>query len=217
MMSAIHGREANPSAVVFILIKSLLSMIVFWALFLFIIPSVIIEWERSFLISSVSGSALLRSGLGIVLFVLGGSLGLFSVWPMAFTGRGTPLPCACALRLVRTGPYRTIRNPMVIAGISQGIAVGVFTGSPSVVVYSLAGAIVWQCWIRPWEEADLSRRFGAEYARYQREVDCWWPRSSTQRYVQRPTAVIHEPVLPTCRGRQSGDNLASGGRRNARR
>ena len=49
-------------------------------------------------------------------------------------------------------------------------------GSPFVVGYALAGAVAWQLLVRPWEEADLLARFGAEYARYRAAVRCWVPR-----------------------------------------
>jgi protein-S-isoprenylcysteine O-methyltransferase Ste14 len=36
--------------------------------------------------------------------------------------------------LVIAGPYRYVRNPMAVAGILQGIAVGWYLGSVSVII-----------------------------------------------------------------------------------
>jgi protein-S-isoprenylcysteine O-methyltransferase Ste14 len=65
---------------------------------------------------------------------------------------------------------------MAVAGLGQGFAVAVWLGSWLVLTYVLAGAAVWQAVLRPVEEDDLARRFGAAYASYQRAVRCWWPR-----------------------------------------
>jgi protein-S-isoprenylcysteine O-methyltransferase Ste14 len=51
--------------------------------------------------------------------------------------------------------------------------------SVPVVIYALTGAAVWQFWVRPMEERDLLARHGEPYARYRRQVSCWWPRRHT--------------------------------------
>ena len=94
---------------------------------------------------------------------------------MATYGEGTPLPTATAPRLVISGPYRFVRNPMAVAGISQGVAVGWYCGSYAVIVYSLAGVVLWHIAVRPIEEADLKSRFGEAYNDYQRRVRLWLP------------------------------------------
>ena len=94
---------------------------------------------------------------------------------MAIRGQGTPLPIDTARELVIVGPYRYVRNPMAIAGLSQAAAVGLFLGSPGVVLYAITGAVVWSVFVQPREEADLLHRFGVRYAKYRREVSCWIP------------------------------------------
>lgn len=94
---------------------------------------------------------------------------------MATLGRGTPLPTATAPFLVIAGPYRYVRNPMALAGITQGLAVGWWMGSFSVIVYALVGAVAWHTLVRPHEERDLLKRFGAAYRDYQRRVLLWIP------------------------------------------
>ncbi len=44
------------------------------------------------------------------------------------------------------------------------------------VAYALLGGAAWQWILRPLEEADLARNFGAQYEQYRREVRCWFPR-----------------------------------------
>ena len=95
---------------------------------------------------------------------------------MARMGNGTPFPLDGSRQLVVSGPYAYIRNPMMIAGLGQGIAVGLWLGSPFVLGYVRVGGWVWQCLVRPLEEKDMSQNFGAAYEEYCQTVHCWQPR-----------------------------------------
>lgn len=98
---------------------------------------------------------------------------------MSTLGDGTPLPSAMPNRLVIAGPYRWIRNPMAVAGIVQGAAIGLILQSWLVVAYAVVGSLVWNYAVRPLEEADLQGRFGEEFQQYRDTVRCWIPQVST--------------------------------------
>lgn len=153
---------------------TLAQVVIFWSVFLWILPKAIVELERRFGIPTFSHGY--QSVLAIVLFVAASMLGLLSGMTMAARGEGTPLPTATAPRLVAVGPYRWIRNPMAVAGILQGTAVGWFFGSYCVIAYSVLGGFVWHFFVRPVEEADLEHRFGGSYAEYKNSVGLWIPR-----------------------------------------
>ena len=110
--------------------------------------------------------------LVFVVLVLASGLGLWSAFAMSTRGGGTPLPAAMPNRLVIAGPYRFVRNPMALAGIVQGAAVGLIASSWLVVLYALLGSLVWNHVARPHEEADLERRFGPEFTAYRDAVRC---------------------------------------------
>lgn len=112
------------------------------------------------------------------LFVLGALLAWWSGWTLARWGEGTPLPIDATNRLVVRGPYRWVRNPMAIGSLTQGAAIGLGVGSPLLVLYSVAGGLLWNLAVRPWEEADLHARFGPEFEHYRQHVRCWLPRLS---------------------------------------
>lgn len=118
---------------------------------------------------------------GWAVFAMGGVLGLVSASIMALHGRGTPLPLDPASRLVVRGPYAHVRNPMAIGGLAQGVGIGLVFGSWGVLVYVATGALLWQMFVRRWEEADLLKRFGEPYARYRVEVPCWRPKRTPYR------------------------------------
>src|SRR5207253_638214 len=81
---------------------------------------------------------------------------------MARHGEGTPLPLDGPRRLVLAGPYGYVRNPMAIAGLGQGLCVGVGTGSWLVVAYALLGSAIWNWIVRPSEEEDLEHTSAAK-------------------------------------------------------
>jgi protein-S-isoprenylcysteine O-methyltransferase Ste14 len=114
--------------------------------------------------------------VGAMLFAVASLLGLATANALVRDGEGTPLPLDTVRKLVVSGPYRHVRNPMAMFGFAQGFAVGLWLGSPAVLVYTAAGIMIWQGLARPWEEADLERRFGDRYRCYRAAVHCWIPR-----------------------------------------
>lgn len=152
------------------LFRTAVQTVLFWGVFLFALPRLIIEVDAG----RFQSDACLAIGLGV--FVVSSGLGLWSGWTMAVKGGGTPLPLDPTTRLVVGGPYSRVRNPMAIAGLSQGAGVGLWLGSPLVLAYVVCGGIVWHVLVRPWEERQLAARFGVEYERYRSRVKCWCPR-----------------------------------------
>lgn len=174
MSTSAAGFRPCSSSFAWTAIKAFLQIVVFWGTLLFVLPYSILALEQALGVPGFDFP--LRVWVGGAVFAVLGSLGLCSAWGTLIVGRGTPLPTDCASVLVVTGPYRYVRNPMAIAGISQGVAVGVMLGSWLVVVYALCGGLVWHFGARPIEEADLIKRFGEPYERYRASVRCWVPR-----------------------------------------
>ena len=151
---------------------TLFQTIVFWSVFLWIFPKGIVELMARL---GVPGQFPANPFLGTSLFLAAAGLGLSSAWAMSTRGRGTPLPTSTPGELVVSGPYRYIRNPMALAGILQGIAVGWIMGNFWVIGYALLGSVVWHVLARPSEEQFLLEEFGESYAHYRRRVGLWLP------------------------------------------
>ncbi len=174
-------RAARPGARARHLGATGMQIVVFWGFFLLVLPLVIAWFEDRWRLrleppAWVAWAGESTGALGLALLIAASALGIWSGVTMASLGEGTPLPSATANRLVIAGPYRFVRNPMALAGIAQGVAVGLVLGSWLVVVYALCGSLVWNWAVRPHEEADLEARFGAQFSAYRDRVACWVPR-----------------------------------------
>lgn len=158
------------------LAKTFAQTLVMWVAALYVVPSVISAAENR------AGVDVLRFppqwGLGLTLFILFSAGGLWSGYIIASRGRGTPLPLDAPRDFVVDGPYRYVRNPMAVTGLGQGVSVSLALGSLGVLLYVIAGGLVWNYFMRPLEEADLEERFGDAFRTYRRKVPCWYPRSS---------------------------------------
>jgi len=156
------------------MVSTFTQIAVFWGLFLVVLPLIIAVLEQRWAIAlpfPVFGGP-----AGVAVLVAASALGIWSAVVMSTLGNGTPLPSAMPNSLVIAGPYRWVRNPMAVSGIVQGVAVGLILSSWLVIVYAVAGSLLWNYAIRPHEEADLEQRFGAEFRRYRDAVRCWLPR-----------------------------------------
>jgi len=184
------GREARPAPAGWNLAKTFAQLVVFWSTFLFILPAVVYRIETCLTLDRWRFTDTAWRVPSIVAFTAASALGGWSAAVMAVCGSGTPLPADCPRRLVVAGPYRFVRNPMAIAGLTQGAAVGAFLGSPLVLLYVLVGGPLWNFFVRRWEEADLELRFGSAFNRYREAVRCWVPRLTP--YVDRERPGISE-------------------------
>jgi len=164
-------KPANSNSRFWNLIKTFFQTVVFWSLFLIAFPYMILQLELAFDFPKFEGMLV----LGSVFFILFSLLGLYSGYIMSWYGKGTPLPTDCPRELVISGPYKLVRNPLAVAGIGQGICIGLIFGSFGVILYALSGAVLWHFFVRPAEEKDLMDRFGENYAQYKSRVRCWIP------------------------------------------
>ena len=163
--------EAKTS---WILAKTFTQIIIVWGLILFVFPALIVRLEIKLGIAQFTFP--MQKIISAILFCAISFVGVSGAISMAKIGRGTPLPLDSATKLVVAGIYAFVRNPMAISGIGQGLAVGLFLGSPLVLLYALMGGLIWQMIFRPLEEDDLQKRFGADYENYRKSVRCWIPR-----------------------------------------
>ncbi|HUG42409.1 MAG TPA: isoprenylcysteine carboxylmethyltransferase family protein [Longimicrobiales bacterium] len=159
----------------FPLLRALIYGSLFVALLLVLLPARVLEW------SGVSrpepwGAA---QAAGAAITVLGAAVAVWCVLAFALVGRGTPAPFDPPRRLVVSGPYRFVRNPMYIgAGLALAGA-SLFYGSAALLGYTALLGLVTHLFVTRYEEPTLSRTFGAEYTAYRSRVRRWRPGRGT--------------------------------------
>jgi protein-S-isoprenylcysteine O-methyltransferase Ste14 len=89
---------------------------------------------------------------------------------------GTPVPVAAPPRLVVSGFYRYVRNPIYAGFLVVLLGQALLFGSSGLVWYTLAAWCVGVAAVRWHEEPGLARRFGADYEAYRHGVRAWLPR-----------------------------------------
>ena len=113
---------------------------------------------------------------GSVLIVLGAALLLECFGRFALVGRGTPAPVAPPDRLVVTGAYRRVRNPMYVAVTAVVLGQAALFADLRLLIY---GLVVWagfHLFVLAYEEPTLRRMFPQDYAAFFAAVPRWIPR-----------------------------------------
>ncbi len=116
--------------------------------------------------------------LGWIVVAIGAAIALPCVWEFAWRGLGTPAPFDPPRRLVISGPYRWVRNPMYIG---MGVAlIGEAIVFPNltlmIVTMVLLLFVIVSLFVIGYEEPTLRRMFGTDYEIYSRSVRRWIPR-----------------------------------------
>ena len=91
-------------------------------------------------------------------------------------GKGTPVPFNPPPKVVNTGPYRYVRNPMLTGVFLFLFGIGFAVNSISMVIFFTPLYI----WVNVWElkhieEPELAKRLGDEYIAYKRQTPMFIP------------------------------------------
>ena len=90
--------------------------------------------------------------------------------------RGTPVPFNPPPRLVASGPYRLVRNPMLSGVFLLLFGIGVALNSFSLVLVFTPAYILLNVWeLKRIEEPELARRLGEDYSDYKSRTPMFIP------------------------------------------
>lgn len=113
---------------------------------------------------------------GAVLLLLGAAALVDSFARFALRGLGTPAPVAPPRRLVVTGLYRHVRNPMYTGLVAAILGQALLFGNAALLLYALLVWLAVHLFVVLYEEPTLARTFGDEYAAFRASVPRWIPR-----------------------------------------
>lgn len=151
---------------------------VFKQVFSLILPFTVLVVVPYFIEPNWKWAGTIPVSLGLAFGVMGMLLLVWCIILLGRVGRGTLAPWSPTKRLVVVGPYRYVRNPMIVGVLLQLLAESVAFGSCPIAVWLLAFFCVNTIYFKFLEEPDLERRFGEDYRKYCSEVGRWLPRLS---------------------------------------
>ena len=113
--------------------------------------------------------------LGVMIFCSG--LGLFIKTSLFFhkLGQGTLSPLAPPNRLVIQGPYKIVRNPMILGILLILLSEALLFSSKCIAIYTLIFFLINCIYFKTVEEKMLIKRFGQDYIAYRDSVPMWLP------------------------------------------
>jgi protein-S-isoprenylcysteine O-methyltransferase Ste14 len=137
-----------------------------------LVPWCISRWQMH---TPFFGSAVFRV-LGVLLIAAGIPALLASFARFALQGIGTPAPVFPTKRLVVSGFYRYVRNPMYVAVVSIVLGQALLLGNVWVLAYGLCAWLVTHLFVLYYEEPTLRKNYGMEYLEFCAHVPRWLPR-----------------------------------------
>ena len=167
-------QPAARAPTTWLVLKTLTHLAILWSVCLYFVPRQIIGWQSTMGLHALFFEQ--QQTAALALMAVASVVSLWSALLLAIDGRGTPARIDAPRHLVITGPYAWVRNPMVVSGLAQGVAVSLYTGSSLILIFVLVAGTLWHFVRRRDEERDLQRVFGRRYESYRRSVRCWMPR-----------------------------------------
>lgn len=117
-----------------------------------------------------------RYAIAGIVFIAGIVLGAATVTRF-FLSRGTPVPTSPPPKLITTGLYSYIRNPMALGALLILEGLGFYYGSLSLIIFfAPLPVVLYALYIKAVEEPELELRFGKEYLEYKKKVPMFIPR-----------------------------------------
>jgi protein-S-isoprenylcysteine O-methyltransferase Ste14 len=183
--------------------RTVLQVIGFAGLLVFVVPLIALQQTGADLRPLVE-KPVWQISLMAQLLALPAILGLSAVQEFVTRGGGTPLPFDPPRRLVTSGPYAYVANPMQAAACLVLLGLAVVLGSVWLAAAALID-VVYGAGLAGWHEhTRMHTQFGADWLAYRRAVRVWWPR--WRPYVGSPSVLYVDTSCGPCT--QLGDWLA---------
>jgi len=117
------------------------------------------------------------SVIGLILVIITGTATLLTMVNLALKGFGAPFFIVLSRRLASDWMYAWTRNPMVLAGLSFLLSLGIWFQSALFVlwvIFLFAPALLF--FVKVYEERELEFRFGPSYKEYKSKTPMLFPR-----------------------------------------
>lgn len=114
----------------------------------------------------IGGSILILAGLLVIVLTISAFIRI---------GKGTLAPWSPTKKLVVTGIYAHVRNPMISGVLTVLLGESLAILSLSIFIWAIAFFIINNIYFLMYEEPNLGERFGEDYRQYKSKVPRWIP------------------------------------------
>ena len=132
------------------------------------------RWSNAVVFGSVSRF------IGVAIICVGFVLFCWCVTLFARVGQGTLAPWDPPQHLVAVGPYRHVRNPMIISVALMLTGLALYWGSWVLVTWAGLFVLINHIYFVLYEEQGLERRYGESYRVYKDNTPRWFPRRKSR-------------------------------------
>ncbi len=138
-------------------------------------------WLDKFLPMKLLFSAPANIFLSVPPLLIGAILCLWSGYGF-LKARGSPVPLNPPKKLLSTGLYSQIRNPMVLGWIIMLFSLGILLKSVSLIfIFTPLFILLNVLYLKTIEEKEMEKKFGEEYLQYKRSVPMFIPKLSKRK------------------------------------
>jgi protein-S-isoprenylcysteine O-methyltransferase Ste14 len=114
--------------------------------------------------------------IGLILIFTGLYLMVVTISAFIRIGKGTLAPWFPTNKLIVTGIYAYVRNPMIIGVLTVLAGESIALLSVNIFIWAVTFFFINTIFFATYEEPSLKKRFGDEYLEYKRDVHRWVPR-----------------------------------------
>lgn len=133
---------------------------------------------------------------GCTVMAIGLAIMFMTITLFMRVGKGTLAPWSPPKHFVVRGPYRYVRNPMIMGVISVLLGEALSFWSKSILLWAGEFFVINIIYFLIYEEPNLAERFGESYKEYKKHVSMWWPRMTPYDSVsnENPASRIKNPA-----------------------
>lgn len=151
-------------------------------LFLFLIPEIVFAFRPGYNWTPMFAMPAWQRQFALLMLMVLALPGVSAVQEFAQRGHGTPIPYDPPKRLVTSGIYRYLANPMQLSCTLVMLLWPAILRNPWLLLAPVA-SVIYSAGIARWDERqDLASLFGAPWREYRSEVRDWLPRLTPYRH-----------------------------------
>jgi len=144
--------------------------------FSFILPITVLIIVPFSIIPEIFVKNIPAFSIGILIMIAGLTLIAKTVYTLTRIGDGTLAPWSPTKKLVTTGIYGHVRNPMILGVLITLLGESATILSAQMFKWTIIFFIINNIWFLLYEEPNLEKKFGEEYREYKKSVPRWIPK-----------------------------------------